>query len=359
MRLYVDFFIFVRFLYVGECKIDLENVEQILDCAEKYTLEQLKDVCYNFLACNLTPDTIWQIFYVADLYLQYTDLRPKCFDLYESNSARCLESHFIINLPANLLREIVIHDCVTCTEEKIYEVCFQWAANKMKKKDDKNIRELLLRNDILYNIRYRWISKNYFEKKIANGRILSVEETTSIRRSMNGDNESDDLFNHNIRRPKLHRLIRCKPRFNNNWRVGKVDAIDICFKGVVLLQGIIVFGTISGESSYKVDVCISDCTCDDNQRKLSVVKITDLKTNDKEPFNEVLLKNPVKLKSNKKYTIELCMEGSCTVTGIDYETEVDDGTFEVSFHNSSRSFNGTWTNAGQIPGVIVSNTYDS
>lgn len=347
--------IFVRYLYIDECQIGFENVDQILDCAEKYGLRKLKSTCGEFLTCHMTPDTVWQIFYMADLYFRHTELLSKCFDFYESHSAKCLESSVIVDLPKTLFCTIIKHNCVSCREERIYEACLRWASNQLKteKANDRDIREQLIINDILYKIRFRWIRNKYFEKNISKRSILTEEEISLIYRSKDDDNVSDELFYQDIRRPKSHRLLRCLPRFDRNWTVGRTDAIDIYFKGVVLLQGVIVFGTISGESSYKVDLCITD-----NGRTMSVLKNKELKTNSEEPFYEILLKKPLKLKSNNRYTIELNMEGSCTLTGKNFETEVSDGVFGVTFCNSQQSSNGTRTNYGQIPGVIVSNIYE-
>ncbi|XP_052087209.1 BTB/POZ domain-containing protein 6-like [Mytilus californianus] len=351
----------LRYLYIDECKMDFRNVEQILDCAEKYNLKRLKKHCYTFLACNMVPDTIWQIFYLADIYFLHSGLRTKCFDFYESNSKKCLESSFISNLPEGLFRDIIEHTPVSCKEESIYEACLRWVAKKLssERPRDRDMRKQLIRSEILYKIRFSCITNDYFGHNISKRKILSKDEIASIQRSMYDDGYSDELFISDIRRPKLHKLMRCGVRKDKSWKVGEwKDAIDICFREVLLLHGIVVFGTISGESNYKIDVSLME-PCGDEQRTISVLQGKELETKQRTALYDVLLKQPVEIKRNTKYTIELLMIGACTVSGCDYETEVSDGTFKVTFANSPDSYNGTNIKTGQIPGVIVSNVYDS
>uniref|UniRef100_A0A914Z723 BTB domain-containing protein n=1 Tax=Panagrolaimus superbus TaxID=310955 RepID=A0A914Z723_9BILA len=109
---YDNFYEFLCFLYIGDCKLTEENVFEMVDMAEFYGVPCLKEFCDNFLSkMEKQVETIEEMFEFADKYYlkELKESIKRCFCTYvvevcESEAFIAFKKPFVEFLYAASLR---------------------------------------------------------------------------------------------------------------------------------------------------------------------------------------------------------------------------------------------------------------
>uniref|UniRef100_A0A914QWM8 BTB domain-containing protein n=1 Tax=Panagrolaimus davidi TaxID=227884 RepID=A0A914QWM8_9BILA len=142
---YDDFKEFLTFFYLGQCNISVENVMAIVDLAESYNVQILKEKCDQFLT-NTKP-TVENVFNICELLKTYS-LQNALTNLYEFvtiNAATLLVGQSFLETKKDIVMDIV----------KMERLVYKWAEYQSQKQEKENpswIKEEL--SDILPHIRF-------------------------------------------------------------------------------------------------------------------------------------------------------------------------------------------------------------
>ena len=116
-----DFFELLKFFYLGRCKIDDDNVIALVDLAEYYDVELLKDKCDRFLAgSHLSIDNIIELYESVKPY----SLKTTCDKLekfIQANSKKLIESGEFVRMKKDMLMDIVQMEWLKVSEEDLFE----------------------------------------------------------------------------------------------------------------------------------------------------------------------------------------------------------------------------------------------
>ena len=92
------FLAFLSFVYLGTIEVDEELAFDLYELSDKYTFDELKKACENFLASIVTLENFFRIFELADLY-ETEALKLMCLDFFRSNIEKILERKDFEELP--------------------------------------------------------------------------------------------------------------------------------------------------------------------------------------------------------------------------------------------------------------------
>uniref|UniRef100_A0A914XSQ1 BTB domain-containing protein n=1 Tax=Panagrolaimus superbus TaxID=310955 RepID=A0A914XSQ1_9BILA len=118
---YNDFKEFLTFLYLGKCKIDMDNVMAIVDLAESYNVQLLKDKCDQFLThTDPTPENVFKICETLKIY----SLQNALDNLYEYitiNAVILLKNQSFLEVKKDVLMDIVKLERLVIKEEDLFD----------------------------------------------------------------------------------------------------------------------------------------------------------------------------------------------------------------------------------------------
>uniref|UniRef100_A0AC35FT31 BACK domain-containing protein n=1 Tax=Panagrolaimus sp. PS1159 TaxID=55785 RepID=A0AC35FT31_9BILA len=155
-----DFKEFLTFFYLGQCNINMENVMAIVDLAESYNVQILKEKCDQFLT-NAKP-TVENVFNICELLKTYS-LQNALTNLYEFvaiNAATLLmsQSQSFLETKKDIVMDIVKMERLVIKEEDLFKSVYKWAEYQSQKDEKENpswIKEDPLElSDILPHIRF-------------------------------------------------------------------------------------------------------------------------------------------------------------------------------------------------------------
>uniref|UniRef100_A0A914P678 BTB domain-containing protein n=1 Tax=Panagrolaimus davidi TaxID=227884 RepID=A0A914P678_9BILA len=132
------FYQFCSFLYSANCKLTNENIFQIVDAAEFFGIQLLKDFCEEFLIEIFNENNIGEIYKIAETYL-LSNLLKEIERYVNQNYKTLIMEEKIVNLPKSLVM-------MTCKyhggEFSVFEAVYKWTENYVKiKKEDLEFEE--------------------------------------------------------------------------------------------------------------------------------------------------------------------------------------------------------------------------
>eukprot|EP01084_Bolivina_argentea_P091251 164280_1 len=219
---------------------------------------------------------------------------------------------------------------------------------------------------ICSSIRFGLMNAEYFVKKVQPQMCLTKNETIDILDYFICKDMTCGAFSTDERsKTQTFTVARGTVRLTD-WHYNGVlnDAICIQTNRNMLLRGIGVFTGNKGIITVKCKIYDGDNTVENQENIVgeSDEKIIQCKAKSTVPI-ELLLRKPVNIKQNSKYTIEILQENSngasCRV--INGQTDIEQNGIKIIITDAVRSDNKTAATGGAIPLLLctVSNTTSS
>uniref|UniRef100_A0AC34GDY4 BTB domain-containing protein n=1 Tax=Panagrolaimus sp. ES5 TaxID=591445 RepID=A0AC34GDY4_9BILA len=117
---YENFKEFLTFLYLGKCAINIENVMAIVDLAESYNVQLLKDKCDTFLTnIEMTDANLYTVYANLKMYSLKAALE-NLFDYISFNVETILSSFGFMSAKKEFILDIVKLETLSTTEENLF-----------------------------------------------------------------------------------------------------------------------------------------------------------------------------------------------------------------------------------------------
>ena len=121
-----DFKEFLKFFYLGECNLNPENIDIIVDLAEAYDVKTLKDNCDLYLlSTTLNLDNVIKWFEIAQKF-SMEKLSEKVMKFISENTEAVLELDGFLEISKNCLIEIAECEFLSATEEALFDAVGPW-----------------------------------------------------------------------------------------------------------------------------------------------------------------------------------------------------------------------------------------
>uniref|UniRef100_A0A914Q3Q6 BTB domain-containing protein n=1 Tax=Panagrolaimus davidi TaxID=227884 RepID=A0A914Q3Q6_9BILA len=136
-----DFKEMLTFFYSGKCNITNENVFTILDMSEFYQIEDLKELCDEYLSkMELNLTYIFQLLEISNKY-SLIQMKGPIQNFIFQNFSTFVESAGFLNIDKEIVKEIVLSELnVTVKAEEIFQAVYEWSENQAIKKQQLSIK---------------------------------------------------------------------------------------------------------------------------------------------------------------------------------------------------------------------------
>lgn len=130
---------FLQFFYKDEVKITTENLNEVMNLANKYDVIDCFSVCEKFVLQSLSINYICTGLEAAILF-ERSELKEHCKKKIQQFPEVVIQSDDILQCSINVLRFILKIDHLNCEQGKLFDTCMTWAMNECERKGiDANI----------------------------------------------------------------------------------------------------------------------------------------------------------------------------------------------------------------------------
>uniref|UniRef100_A0A914Y955 BTB domain-containing protein n=1 Tax=Panagrolaimus superbus TaxID=310955 RepID=A0A914Y955_9BILA len=127
-----DFKEFLTYLYIGNCKIDAQNVMSLVDLSEYYQIKPLKNVCDAFITESAAQtENILTLYESLKRYTLKTAM-AKVMETIASKTDEILKSKDFLSIEKETILDIVKMDTLNSKEEELFQAV-SLRLNKIKK----------------------------------------------------------------------------------------------------------------------------------------------------------------------------------------------------------------------------------
>ena len=122
---------FLRYLYSGLCMFTWENVFDILYMAKKYLISCLVEECKKFLSHNINVNNALAILQQADKF-EEEELKEKCIKYICLNVKEILKTEHFLKLDLKTLKIILKQDRLNIRDTELFKFIDLWCSHKLR-----------------------------------------------------------------------------------------------------------------------------------------------------------------------------------------------------------------------------------
>ncbi|KAJ5080075.1 pep-cterm sorting domain-containing protein [Anaeramoeba ignava] len=137
----------LNYFYSGKIEINLENAIEILFFSSKYLIDELIEICSNFIKNNLQIETIVDILKLSEA-MNFNQLLDSSYQFILDNFKEFIKTLFFLGLEENHLNSILSNDEIIINEFELFQSIIKWGKHKLNINHEKEIRKETLQNQI-------------------------------------------------------------------------------------------------------------------------------------------------------------------------------------------------------------------
>ncbi|KAJ5070894.1 hypothetical protein M0811_01875 [Anaeramoeba ignava] len=118
-------FSILNYFYSGKIEINLENVIEILIFSSKYLIDELIEICSNFIKNNLQIETIVDILKLSER-MNLNQLLDSSYKFIFENLHKFIKTSFFLELEENHLNSILLNDFILINEFELFQSIIKW-----------------------------------------------------------------------------------------------------------------------------------------------------------------------------------------------------------------------------------------
>ncbi|KAJ5067119.1 pep-cterm sorting domain-containing protein [Anaeramoeba ignava] len=134
-------FSILNYFYSGKIEINLENAIQILIFSSKYLIDELIEICLNFIKNNLQFETIVDILKLSES-MNLNQLLDFSYQFIFENFKEFIKTSFFLELEENHLNSILSNDEILINEFELFQSIIKWGKHKLNINQEKENQKL-------------------------------------------------------------------------------------------------------------------------------------------------------------------------------------------------------------------------
>lgn len=239
-----NFLIFLKFLYTGRKQLNTRNINEILTLAVRYSVQNLKEVCREFLLNQLTKDNALKFLEKYSSY-QLTNFEDGCLSCISSNPT-IFQSPLFYEISIQTLKQILKSEDLRGFQEiTIYNGVNNWAERACQKKK-LLVNSVNKRNELgsaIDLIRFGTMTIQEFIACTVNQPILDPQEIESIFLYIGSDGNSSCKFSGKKRKPnkKVFKFSHLSPTVNY-YGINAYELFNFTVSKPIQFYGILIYG---------------------------------------------------------------------------------------------------------------------
>ncbi|KAJ5077065.1 hypothetical protein M0811_00385 [Anaeramoeba ignava] len=131
----------LNYLYSGKIEINLENAIEILIFSSKYLIDELFEICSNFIKKNFQIETIVDILKLSES-MNLNHLLDSSYQFILEHFTKFIKTPFFLELEENHLNSILSNDKILLNEFEIFQSIIKWGKHKSNINQEKENQKL-------------------------------------------------------------------------------------------------------------------------------------------------------------------------------------------------------------------------
>ncbi|KAJ5078901.1 hypothetical protein M0811_04624 [Anaeramoeba ignava] len=144
----------LNYFYSGKIEINLENAIEILIFSSKYLIDELTEICLNFIKNNLQIETIVDVLKLSES-MNLNQLLNSSYKFISENFEEFIKTPFFLELEENHLNSILSNDYIPINEFKIFQSIIKWGKHKSNINQEKENQKLEKKKKKNYKIKFQ------------------------------------------------------------------------------------------------------------------------------------------------------------------------------------------------------------
>lgn len=237
---------FLQFFYLDQVDLTIERIDEVVQLADKYDMNQYIDNCIKLLTQNLTPKNVCFAYQLA-ISANNVNLKKLCEETICLYTSSVFASDSFVRCNQTVLKHILEMENLQCDEIKVFRACLNWVTfackkNNLDENKGANKREML--GDCLYLIRFGAMKTVEFAQLAQlHETLFTPEELVELFFATTTGKNKSNKFKSNPRSPieckwNKDRKIACirkKPDRSVEYKVQKVESVWFSSNNSVLL----------------------------------------------------------------------------------------------------------------------------
>ncbi|KAJ5069679.1 pep-cterm sorting domain-containing protein [Anaeramoeba ignava] len=130
----------LNYFYSGKIEINLENVIEILIFSSKYLIDELIEICLNFIKNNLQIEIIVDVLKLSES-MNFNQLMDSSYKFISENFNKFIKTSFFLELEENHLNSILLNDDILINEFELFQSIIKWGKHKLDINQEKELEK--------------------------------------------------------------------------------------------------------------------------------------------------------------------------------------------------------------------------
>ena len=196
---------FIKFIYLEEADITMDNVFPLVYLSKHYNIPNLEMICISYAVDRVCPENLSHVLDVS-LKLNLHQLAGVCKQMLSENCQKMIRDGQFSGISYETLKYIIQLDDLMVSETELALAVLQWCQEEVTRKPQiqdeatGDMKRSTVRNvigDSLYLIRFPCMDEAVFAAKIAHSGLLSLKEVRDVfcyfcYKRMQKSNENDE-----------------------------------------------------------------------------------------------------------------------------------------------------------------------
>ncbi|KAJ5069684.1 pep-cterm sorting domain-containing protein [Anaeramoeba ignava] len=130
----------LNYFYSGKIEINLENAIQILFFSSKYLIDELIEICSNFIKNNLQFETVVDILKLSEA-MNFNQLIDSSYKFIFENFDKFIKTSFFLELEENHLNSILSNHDILINEFELFQSIIKWGKHKLDINQEKELEK--------------------------------------------------------------------------------------------------------------------------------------------------------------------------------------------------------------------------
>ncbi|KAJ5075441.1 pep-cterm sorting domain-containing protein [Anaeramoeba ignava] len=130
----------LNYFYSGKIEINSENAIEILMFSSKYLIDELIEICSNFIKNNLQIETVIDILKLSER-MNLNQLFDFSYQFIFDNFYKFIKTPFFLELEENHLNSILLNDKIRINEFELFQTIIKWGKHKSNINQEKELEK--------------------------------------------------------------------------------------------------------------------------------------------------------------------------------------------------------------------------
>ena len=134
----------VEYTHTGSVMLQARTLLGLMNAADHYGIEDLKQACIRFMEHCVTIDTVCSLLSSAEKYIQYKSTKilvQKMFEFVDQNAETILSLGAFATLPQHVVRIVLGRDDLQASETTKFEAALRWSYRYCDEHSDVSLKE--------------------------------------------------------------------------------------------------------------------------------------------------------------------------------------------------------------------------